>query len=157
MTRPSSLSSDGLALIKHYEGYAEKPYCCQAGKRTIGYGHVIMPHEKPWMDALTESQATQILRNDVHIAERAIKTLVPDTVPLTQHQFDALVSFIFNLGAEQLRRSTLLLFIKQQRFEEAAGEFEKWILAAGEPSKGLLNRRKSERDLFLGRGLKYYN
>ena len=95
----------GLNLIKRFEGFSPTIYICPAGYPTIGYGHVVLVHEQDQFAAgITQSEATELLHKDVRIAERAVFRLI--SVPLTDGQFDALVSFTFNLGAGALQRST---------------------------------------------------
>lgn len=98
------ISQNGLDLIKKSESFAPLPYICPAGKLTIGYGHCILPHES--FTKITEKDAEEILRKDAAIAENCINKAVK--VPLTQNQFDALVSFIFNVGCAAFLKSTLL-------------------------------------------------
>ena len=81
------------------------------------------------------------------MAERAVLRLI--TVPLSDGQFDALVSFTFNLGSGALQRSTLRRKVNRQEYEDAALEFGKWVWAGGRRLKGLINRRKAEAALFL--------
>lgn len=99
-----NISENGLNLIKKEEGFKQKPYVCPAGKLTIGYGHVILPNES--FTEINEIQATQLLKNDVAIAEDCINNSVK--VPITQDQFDALISFVFNVGRKAFLESTLL-------------------------------------------------
>ena len=96
----------GLNLIKRFEGFSSTIYICPAGYPTIGYGHVVLAHEQEqFATGITQAEATELLRKDVRIAERAVLRLI--SVPLTDGQFNALVSFTFNLGAGALQRSTL--------------------------------------------------
>lgn len=145
-------SNRGLDLIKQHEGFESKAYTCPAGKLTIGYGHVILPHEHNLTTAeLTEAEATEILRDDVAIAESAVNNLVK--VEIDQNQFDALVSFTFNLGSGSLANSTLLRLLNNDDHNGAAGQFERWVYATVDGKKqklgGLVRRRADERDLFL--------
>lgn len=148
-------SPAGLALIKHYEGFRPKSYFCPAGKPTIGYGHVILKGER--FDApLSEAQAEALLRTDLVERERDVQALVK--VPLTQGQFDALVSFVYNVGAdidadtvaEGLGDSTLLKKLNAGDYAGAADELPKWCKVKGRTLNGLLDRRIDERALFLG-------
>lgn len=100
------ITEAGLNLIKRFEGFSPTIYICPAGYPTIGYGHVVLAHEQDQFAAgIMQADATELLRKDVRIAERAVLRLI--SVPLTAGQFDALVSFTFNLGAGALQRSTL--------------------------------------------------
>lgn len=137
-------SEKGLNLIKKYEGLRLKAYKCPAGKLTIGYGHTnnVRPD-----DVITEAQASELLIRDVLDVEGAINRLVTKT--LTQGQFDALCSFIFNLGAGAFQRSTLLRKINQGDFVGASREFSRWIYSGGKILNGLKKRREEEKQLFL--------
>lgn len=140
------LSARGLDLIKKHEGPAATvPYICPGGKRTIGYGHVIKPGEN--LRAITQKQAEQLLAQDVEYFEEAVNSLVK--VPLTQNQFDALVSFALNVGAGGLGSSTLLRILNTEDYKRAAEEFTRWDKAGGEVQPGLVRRRLDERSLFL--------
>ena len=133
----------GLDLIKRFEGFSPTIYICPAGYPTIGYGHVVLAHERQEFAAgITQAKATDILRKDVGIAERAVLRLI--SVPLTDGQFDALVSFTFNLGAGALQRSTLRRKVNRGEHESVPGELMKWVWAAGKRLPGLVRRRKAE-------------
>jgi len=96
-------SAVGIALIKRFEGFCAAVYNCPAGKLTIGYGNVVKPGQR--FGTLTEAHATDLLRADAEIAAHSVKRFI--STPLTQNQFDALVSFTFNLGGGALETSTL--------------------------------------------------
>jgi lysozyme len=125
---------------------------------TIGYGHLITQSEQingyievhskriKWKDGITEAEAEQILLKDVSIAEGAVRELVK--TPLAQHQFDALVSWTFNLGVENLKSSTLL---KRINMVYVPKEFMKWVHCNGKKLQGLVNRRKDEVLMWQGR------
>lgn len=133
----------GLNLIKRFEGFSPTIYICPAGYPTIGYGHVVLVHEQDQFAAgITQSEATELLRKDVRIAERAVLRLI--SVPLTDGQFDALVSFTFNLGAGALQRSTLRRKINRGEHESLPSEFMRWTWSAGVQLSGLIFRRKAE-------------
>ena len=102
-------SEPGVRLIKKHEGYRGRPYFCPAGKPTIGYGATLYPDGRPVSmtdPAISEAEASRILVEMLGEFEAAVVRLV--TVPIEQHQFDALVSFAYNLGPTQLANSTLL-------------------------------------------------
>jgi lysozyme len=99
--------------------------------------------EKP----ITEQRASQILMMDMTYAQQAVDRLVK--APLTQNQFDALVSFVFNIGEGAFAASTLLRLLNKRRYDEAALEFNRWIHAGGKRLEGLIRRRRAERELFL--------
>lgn len=137
------ISENGLNLIKEFEGLRLKAYKCPAGVWTIGYGHAnnVRPD-----DIITEQEASELLLKDVFDCEGVINRLVTKT--LTQGQFDALVSFIFNLGAKKFMTSTLLRKINQGDFEGASQQFKRWVYAGGKKLPGLVRRRTAEQKLF---------
>ena len=133
----------GLNLIKRYEGFSSTIYICPAGYPTIGYGHLVLEHEQDqFATGITQAEATELLRKDVRIAERAVLRLI--SVPLTDGQFDALVSFTFNLGAGALQRSTLRRKVNRVEHEGVPAELLKWVWAAGKRLPGLVRRRQAE-------------
>lgn len=138
------ISKKGLELIKQFEGLRLKAYKCPAGIWTIGYGHTKGVY--PGM-TITEELADKFLVDDIWYFERGVESLV--AVPLTQGQFDALVSFAFNVGADGLGDSTLLKKLNSGDYAGAADEFPKWVYSRGKKLKGLVRRRAAERELFL--------
>lgn len=138
-------SVKGRELITAAEGVHLRTYVCPAGKYTIGVGHLVKPGES-FPDGITMGQAQEMLSQDLAGAERAVNGLV--TAPINQAQFDALVSFTFNLGEGALTRSTLLKRINRSDMAGAAAEFGKWVLADGNALPGLVRRRKAEAALF---------
>ena len=137
----------GLGLIKRFEGFSPTIYICPAGYPTIGYGHVVLPKERArFADGISEEEGVELLRLDAQIAEAAVVRLI--RVPLTDGQFDALVSFTFNLGAGALQRSTLRRRANRGEHEAAAGEFKKWVWAAGQKLSGLIARRRAESHVY---------
>ena len=111
---------------------------------TIGYGRVIHPGEH--VDELTEPQASALLAADLTEAERSVLRYVD--VPLTDGQFDALVSFTFNLGGGALQRSTLRRKVNREEHADVPAEFMKWVWAGGKKLKGLIRRRSAESLLY---------
>ena len=138
------ISHRGLDLIKEFEGYSPQPYRCQAGKMTIGYGHMIKRGEK--FGRINREQAEKLLEQDVSVAEETIKNHVK--VPLTRNQYDAVCSFVYNTGAYNFGNSTLLRKLNSRDYNGAASEFLKWVNAAGKKSEGLERRRLNEKRLF---------
>lgn len=137
------VTEEGLNLIKRFEGFSPTIYTCPAGYSTIGYGHVVLAHEQDQLAAgITQSEAAELLRKDVRIAERTVLRLI--SVPLTDGQFDALVSFTFNLGAGALQRSTLRRKVNRGEHESVPAELMKWVWAAGKRMPGLVRRRSAE-------------
>ena len=137
-------SLKGIALIKEYEGLRLGAYLCSAGVLTIGYGHTGGVKEG---DLITEQKAEQLLQDDLKKFENGVLRLV--RVPLAQNQFDALVSFAFNLGVGNLGKSTLLKMLNDRDYKGAAGQFIRWNKAAGKELAGLTRRRLAESALFL--------
>lgn len=144
-------SDAGVSLIKTFEGFRAKPYRCPAGIPTIGYGATFYPDgRKVSMNdpAITEARATELLRNMLDGFERGVLRLV--AVPLAQHEFDALVSFAYNVGIEALAGSTLLKRLNANDKKGAADQFLRWNRADGRVMSGLTRRREAERAMFLG-------
>lgn len=138
----------GIDLIKSFEGLKLNAYICPAGIPTIGYGTTRVNGQTVQMGSIiTESQAVGYLKADLQQFESAVNGAVK--VPVTQNQFDALVSFTYNLGAGNLRSSTLLKKLNAGDYAGAADEFPKWNKAGGKELAGLTRRRNAERDLFL--------
>ena len=154
------ISDKCLEMIRHHEGVRYRPYKCPAKLWTVGVGHVLYPEQgKLPLDrrgdyALLDKDNRQfskeevdgILRNDLARFERGVAQYCP--VSLSQGQFDALVSFSFNLGLGTLQRSTLRQ--KILRGDAAEDEFLRYTIGGGKVLKGLVNRRNDERALYLG-------
>lgn len=137
------ITQAGLDLIKRFEGFSHIVYICPAGYPTIGYGHVVKLQERErFASGITREQAEALLRQDVQTAERAVLRLI--AVPLTDGQFDALVSFTFNLGAGALQRSTLRRKVNRRDHVNVPAEFRKWVWAGGRKLVGLILRRGAE-------------
>ena len=119
------VSITGLAHIKGWEGFRANVYIDAAGYKTIGYGHKLLPTEN--YKTITNEQATNLLVKDLSVAESAVNDLV--TIKLSQFQFDALVSFVFNVGRGAFARSTLLKKVNAGLFSDAKLEFLKWVNA----------------------------
>ncbi len=140
------ISEDGLRLIRRFEGFSAFPYVCPGGYLTVGYGHVVK-NPDAFRQPITEDEATQILAVDIQAAEKAVLRLI--AVPLTDGQFDALVSFTFNLGSGALQRSTLRRKVNRQEHTDVPAELMKWVWAGGRKRKGLVKRRAAESSLYL--------
>lgn len=138
------VSQDGIRFIKQHEGFSATPYSDVAGYSTIGYGHCIKPGEK--FERISEPQAEALLAEDLAAAEHCILRLVK--AALSQNQFDALVSLIFNIGERAFQNSTLLRMINNGDFQGASAQFERWVYAGGKKQPGLISRRKAENILF---------
>ena len=158
-------SQTGINLIKKLEGCKLEAYQCSAGVWTIGYGHTgadVFKGKK-----ITQNDAETLLKTDLKRFETAINNLLicgsgssPQAcveqdggllipVDLNQNQFDALVSFIYNIGINAFKNSTMLKYLNRGDFYSAAKEFDRWIYAGGKVSEGLKNRRNAEKTLFL--------
>jgi len=138
------VSNNGINLIKRFEGLELKSYKDSVGILTIGYGHT---HAVRAGDVITGEQADAFLREDLQVAELTVNTNVK--VKLTQGQFDALVSFVFNLGSGNFVKSTLIKKLNAGDYAGAADEFGKWVNAGGKKLPGLVKRRAAEREVFL--------
>lgn len=139
-------SENGIELIKKFEGFCATPYFCPAGKLTVGYGHVVISGEKFPARGISEDEAEKLLRKDVSIAEKSINNLVK--INLSQNQFDALVSFVFNIGTKAFANSKLIRLLNENKLELAKNEFSRWIYTNGKTQNGLINRRKAEQKTF---------
>lgn len=137
-------SNEGKRLIKHFEGFRDTAYQCSAGVWTIGYGFTDSVKQG---DTMTLEQAEKRLDFELVDYEQAVNSLI--TWPMTQQQFDALVSFTFNLGEGALKRSTLRKCVNAGKHGKAAGEFMRWNKAGGKVLDGLTRRRQAESDLFM--------
>ena len=155
------VSDSARSVIAHHEGVRLKPYRCPARLWTIGVGHVIDPNHarvpfddrlslpcpEGWDRKFTMDEVNAILAADLQRFERGVLRYCPSGI--TQGRFDALVSFSFNVGLGTLQRSTLRQKHNRGDYEGAADEFLKYCKAAGKVLKGLENRRKDERAMYL--------
>lgn len=141
------LDEDGVSMIARFEGFRDRIYKDSAGLPTIGYGHLLKKgEEKKYLMGIREPEARELLRQDVAEAEKAVNSSV--TVSLSRNQYNALVSFVFNVGRGNFEKSTLLKKVNAGDPEGAAKEFLKWNRAGNRVVKGLTNRRKVEAALF---------
>ncbi len=157
------VSDAAIRMIKHHEGVRVRPYRCPALLWTTAVGHVIdpshaavkyedrknLPIPAGWDRSLTMDEVDAILAQDLGRFERGVARLCPSAVDY-QGQFDALVSFSFNVGLGNLQRSSLRMKHNRGDFEEAADEFMKWTKAGGRVLPGLVKRRQDERALYVG-------
>ena len=142
-------SPAGLAIIKKFEGFRAKPYACPAGVATIGYGSTYYADGKPvkLTDApVTEAQAQELLQATLAKYEACVNGAVK--MPINQNQFDAFVSFTYNVGCSAFRNSTMLRQFNQGYTPQAAAQFNRWTLGGGKVLAGLVARRAAERALF---------
>lgn len=142
-TAKYALSEAGIELIKRFEGCRTNAYLCPAGVWTIGYGHTKTARAGMMISHL---EAESLLKQDLAYFESAVTRLVK--VPLTQGQYDALVSFAYNCGVEALRASSLLKYLNKGQYNLASLQFARWTRANGKVLPGLANRRKAEYELF---------
>ncbi len=138
-------SDRGIALIKEFESLRLAPYHDAAGYPTVGYGHLLSMDK--WADlkqwpAITEEKADALLRSDTVNSERAVERFI--SAPLTQGQFDALVSFTFNLGVGALQASTLRRVLNLRDYPEVPKQLRRWVYADGRRLRGLVRRREAE-------------
>lgn len=156
-----SLDKRVIDMIKHHEGVRLRPYQCPALIWTVGVGHVIdqshirvplaerkaLPIPDGWDRTLSMGEVDEMLAKDLQSFESGVRRLCPDN--LTPGRLGALTSFAFNVGLGNLQRSTIRMKHNRADFDGAADEFLKWNKAGGKELKGLTNRRKDERALYL--------
>ena len=140
------ISEEGKSLIKKFEGCELKAYRCPAGKLTIGYGHVKGVKEG---DEWSQSHAEHMLDVELEEYEGYINDYVQ--APLSQSQFDALVAWVYNLGPNSLKQSTLLKVLNAGEYDDVPREIKRWNKANGEVLQGLVRRREAEALLFQGK------
>ena len=137
------ISDKGIDLIKEFEGLKLESYLCPAKKWTIGYGFTRgVKEDMEW----TEEQAEWVLKSEVEEYCDAVNKCVK--VLLNQYQFDALVSWTYNLGESNLKNSTLLKVLNDGDYEGVPFQIERWNKANGKVLRGLTRRRKAEAELF---------
>lgn len=146
VTEAMRISQRCVDLVKSFEGFYDYAYLCPANVWTIGYGTTVYPDGRPVRqgDRCTQEQAEHWLAFDLAKFADDVERLVK--VPITQTQFDALVSFHYNTGA--LGKSTLLVRLNELHYDAAAREFLKWTKAKGKVLGGLVKRRAAEMQLF---------
>ena len=139
-------SQYGIDLIKHFEGCELKAYKCPAGVWTIGYGHTkgVEPGDE-W----SEDHANHMLEVELEEYEGYVSKYV--TAPLGQNQFDALVSWTYNLGGGNLSASTMLKVLNAGEYDEVPNQMLRWNKAGGKVLEGLTRRRQAEADMFCGK------
>jgi len=140
------ISEEGLALIKKFEGCELEAYQCAAGIWTIAYGRIKEVKEG---HTCTQEQAEAWLDEELHEYQSYIDDMVK--VDLEQCQFDALVSWVYNLGPSNLKSSTLLKVLNNSEYDEVPEQIKRWNKAGGKVLEGLVRRREAEALLFLGK------
>ncbi|MFK5947951.1 MAG: lysozyme [Methylococcales bacterium] len=149
LNKKKVISKNGLDLLKQFEGWRAQVYLDSANLPTIGYGHLLKDNETYFMINKMEGEA--LLKQDVSVAETAVNKMV--SVNLSQNMFDALVSFVYNVGAGAFKASTLLRVLNAGDYQEAQRQLAVWnkITVDGVKivSQGLVYRRKQEQNLFF--------
>ena len=154
------MSQHGLELLEQWEGFELKVYNDSAGLPTIGVGHLLTKSELSsgkinikgvavaYGNGLTNQQVTDLLAQDVNPAEQSVNKGVK--VSLNQDQFDALVSFTFNVGGGAFSSSTLLKVLNQGQYDQVPTQLLRWTKSGGRTVQGLVNRRENEIKLWNG-------
>lgn len=144
----------GKNLFKEWEGLVTHAYLDLGGEQTIGIGHLLTRSERTsgkiiirgqavnYQNGLAEQQCWDLLDQDLDQAEKAVNDAV--TVSLNQNQFDALVSFVFNVGTGAFHGSTLLKLLNQGQYNQVPAQLRRWIRDNGKVVQGLVNRREKE-------------
>ena len=138
-------------MIKHFESCKLTAYQDSVGVWTIGWGHTAGVKKG---DNWTQDEADDILLNDLEKFEGYVNQYVK--VPLTQNQFDALVSWTFNLGPGNLKSSTMLTKLNEKNYDEVPSQMKRWNKAGGKVLRGLERRRNAEAAMFSGKDWKEY-
>jgi len=141
------VSDRGLAFIGRFEGWRDAPYNDVAGHCTIGYGHLIhqgncTAADRSKWGKISKERGLELLRSDAGIAEKAVRDGVK--VKLNQQQFDALTSFVYNVGTGAFAESTLRRRLNDGEYGSVPSELMRWVNAGGQPVAGLVNRRRAE-------------
>ena len=145
------IGSTGVDLIKHFESCKLTAYQDSVGIWTIGWGHTGSVKKG---DIWTQGEADNILLNDLDKFEGYVNQYVK--VPLTQNQFDALVSWTFNLGPGNLKSLTMLTKLNEKKYDEVPSQMKRWNKAGGKVLRGLERRRNAEAAMFSGEDWKEY-
>lgn len=142
-----SYSQNAIDMIKQFEGLRLSTYKCTSGRNSIGYGTTYIDNQPIASNLrITEDKASELLVKDVEKISKQISNLL--RVNITQNQFDALVSFAYNIGINQFARSALLRLININDIEGASKQFIRWNKSSGVEQSGLTRRRIAEADLF---------
>ena len=151
MSKITKTGELGIDLIKKFEGFRSKPYKCPAGIPTIGYGATFYTTGKKVTladKAITETEGCNLLKYMLIIFEQYVDSYCIDSI--TQNQFDALVSFCYNLGPGNLKSSTLIKKVNANPNDETIrAEFMKWTKGGGKVLTGLVKRREAEANLYF--------
>ncbi|USE82014.1 lysozyme [Acinetobacter tibetensis] len=149
VTSLRDISEQGFAIIREFEGFRASAYLDTGAVWTIGYGTIKYPNGTKVKkgDTCTQCQAELWLKNDSQWVDACLDKYVKVTI--NQNQFDALVSFIYNVGEIAFMKSTMLTLINKGDLKAAALQFDRWVYDNGKKIKGLVNRRAKEKALFL--------
>jgi lysozyme len=148
-----NVSKAAIALIKHHEGVRSRPYRCPANLWTVGVGHLIGDGKSlpdSWNKTFLQEEIDGILKSDLRRFELGVHKMLPN-VPLRQHEFDAIISFCFNLGLGCFQRSTLRQALLRGDKKAAMESLVKYCRAGGKILRGLQIRRLDEKALFEGK------
>jgi lysozyme len=148
-----NVSKAAIALIKHHEGVRSRPYRCPANLWTVGVGHLIGDGKSlpdSWNRTFSQEEIDGILKSDLRRFELGVSKMLPN-VPLRQHEFDAIISFCFNLGLGCFQRSTIRQALLRGDKTQAMESLVKYCRAGGKILRGLQLRRLDERALFEGK------
>lgn len=147
----TKIDNKGIDLIASHEGFKPKPYLCPANVPTVGFGTTRYPNgTKVNLNdrEITKEEALSFLQYNVKIFELDVDAMATDN--LNQNQFNALVSFAYNLGSQALKSSTLLKKVNTNMLDKTIrDEFNKWVHAGGDVLPGLVKRRKNEADMYF--------
>jgi lysozyme len=148
-----NVSKAGIALIKHHEGVRNRPYRCPANLYTVGVGHLIGDGKslpESWNRTFSQEEIDGLLKSDLRRFELGVSKMLPN-VPLRQHEFDAIISFCFNLGLGCFQRSTIRQALLRGDKTQAMESLVKYCRAGGKILRGLQIRRLDEKALFEGK------
>lgn len=155
------ISAEFAAIVSEFEGFRARPYKCPAGVWTIGYGHTgkdttaagLRTADGQTLKAITEAQGMALLLEDMTTAEREVVAIQNKGVTLKQREFDALASFVYNVGAGNFRSSTLykILLTGKATAAEVRLQLMRWTKAGGKVLPGLVKRRTAEADWYEGK------
>ena len=130
-------------LIAEFEGFSSTVYRCQAGVPTIGFGHTKDVTEG---QTITKEDALRLLMSELSTLQKALASVIH--VDVTEGQFVAILSLVYNIGMWKFRTSTLLRELNKENFVNAGNEFARWIYVKRQPNEGLMRRRAKEREVF---------
>jgi lysozyme len=148
-----NVSKAAIALIKHHEGVRNRPYRCPANLYTVGVGHLIGDGKslpESWNRTFSQEEIDGLLKSDLRRFELGVHKMLPN-VPLRQHEFDAIISFCFNLGLGCFQRSTIRQALLRGDKKAAMESLVKYCRAGGKILRGLQIRRLDEKALFEGK------